>query len=178
MKENFTIVDKETGKTYWISRAMAVTTVLLKETEKDGIMVLLQRRGPGCPDNIGKLCCSCGYLNWGETLKEAAIRELWEETGIKVRPEKVVPWKLIDDPNRDARENVVQRFVGWIDSDDTQEPNPDTVSRGGEEGEIEELVWMKLDEAKTMDTTEFAFNHKEMLVELGMEMHKFITIKH
>jgi hypothetical protein len=37
-------------------------------------------------------------------------------------------------------------------------------------------MWMKLDKAKTMDTTEFAFNHKEMLVELGMEMYK-LTLK-
>jgi len=39
-------------------------------------------------------------------------------------------------------------------------------------------VWMKLDEAKTLDTTEFAFNHKEMLVELRMEIYKFISLNY
>ena len=164
MKENFTVVDKETGKTYWISRAMAVTTVLLKETEKDGIMVLLQKRGPGCPDNIGKLCCSCGYLNWGETLKEAASRELWEETGIRVKESDIIPWKLIDDPKRDARENVVQRFIAKI-SDEPQ-GNIDTASRGGEEGEVSELKWTSIEEIEKMDSSEFAFNHKEVIQEL------------
>ena len=96
---------------------MAVVTIL-----KKGDKFLLQRRGPGCPDNIGKLCCSCGYLNWGETLKQAAIRELYEETGLLIQEKDIKPWKLIDDPKRDDRENVSLRFVATIFSSEFSSP--------------------------------------------------------
>ena len=166
MRENWTIADKETGKIYWISRALAVATLLIHPNNSDPkkSMVLLQKRGPKCPDNIGKWCFSCGYLNWGETLKEAASRELWEETGIRVKESDIIPWKLIDDPKRDARENVVQRFIAKI----YEEPlgNIDTASRGGEEGEVSELKWTSIEEIEKMDGSDFAFNHKEVIQEL------------
>ena len=67
MKENFQIQDVKTGKIYWISRAIAVTGVIMAYNHNNW-EVLLERRGPGCPDNIGKLCCPCGYLNWEDWL--------------------------------------------------------------------------------------------------------------
>jgi 8-oxo-dGTP diphosphatase len=166
MRENFVIIDKETGKPYWISRALAVATVLISVNifEPKKSKILLQKRGPKCPDNIGKWCFSCGYLNWGETLKEAASRELWEETGIRVKKSDIIPWKLIDDPKRDARENVVQRFIAKIS--DEPRGNIDTASRGGEEEEVSELKWISIEDIEKMDSSEFAFNHKEVIQEL------------
>ena len=165
MKENWTITDKETGKVYWISRALAVATLLIHPNNSDPkkSTVLLQKRGPGCPDNIGKYCFSCGYLNWGETLKEAAKRELWEETGIEVNENNIKPWKLIDDPKKDIRENVVQRFIAYTDQENLGDI--DTISRGGEGGEVDELRWFSIEEIMKMDSSDFAFNHKEVILE-------------
>ena len=96
MSKNFQIVDKETNKSYWISRSVAVTG-LISAVGKDGeVYFLLERRGPGCPDNIGKLCSICGYLDWDETLEEAIVRETYEETGYKfdVSSDLIEQWKI------------------------------------------------------------------------------------
>ena len=161
MKENFKIIDKETGKEYWISRSMAVVTIVQKGSD-----FLFQRRGIGCPDNIGKLCCSCGYLNWGETLKQAAIRELYEETGLLIQEKDINLWKIMDNPDRDAKENVSFRFVAKIPEDTSVYLSTDTKSRGGEKDEVSEFVWLNKEAISKMDPSEFAFDHDKMILEL------------
>ena len=42
----------------------------------------------------------------------------------------------------------------------------DTLSRGGENGEVSEFVFLTYDEIKEMDSDEFAFGHKEMIMEI------------
>ena len=165
MKENFTITDKETGKVYWISRAHAVTCMIAAEREGSHYF-LFERRGPGCPDNIGKLCCVCGYLNWGETRKEAVIRETYEETGIQLDPNWIFEQETIDDPTRDPRENIVTRYFAIVDYEDMVNATTDTMSRGGENGEVSEFVFLTYDQIVNMDSEEFAFNHKEMILEM------------
>jgi bifunctional NMN adenylyltransferase/nudix hydrolase len=71
--------------------------------------VLLVRRGanPG----KGLWAMPGGFVNQGELIKDAAIRELKEETGIKV-PEPVLRGSIIaqdvfDDPNRSARGRTI-----------------------------------------------------------------------
>lgn len=49
---------------------------------QDGHKVLLARRARG--DYKGKWCIPCGYVEWGEDVREAARRELREETGLEV----------------------------------------------------------------------------------------------
>lgn len=171
--KNFQIIDRETGESYWISRSLAVVTVLLKTGKEGRCETLLQRRGPGCPDEVGKLCCSCGYLGWDETLKEAAIRELYEETGITVKPENVRDYKLVDDPNSDKRQNVTVRFIAFLDKTEIgQKESTDTESRGGERGEVSELIWMPLDEAVKLSDAEFAFGHRKLLEDVKRLLDK------
>jgi len=172
MKENFQITDKETGKIYWISRAMAVAGVIMcKVTNGGQWYFLLEKRGPNCPDNIGKWCGVCGYLNWGETRKEAMIREAYEETGYRAELENVIELETIDDPTRDARENIVTRYAIIADFTlfeqfSADEINIDTKSRGGEEGEVSELTIKSESDIRNMNSDEFAFGHKEMILEI------------
>jgi mutator protein MutT len=46
--------------------------------------IYLQQRGPACRDAIGEWELPGGAVEYGETLKEAAIREVKEETGLDI----------------------------------------------------------------------------------------------
>ena len=129
------------GKDYWISRSVAVhAQIILHDIEGDSgdVFVLLIRRGPGCPDHVGKLADITGYVDWDERLEEALIREVYEEVGLdlrKVRHQKEVSW-IYDVPEGlqnitigyrvHASLNEVRRLI------ETGVINTNTESRGGE----------------------------------------------
>lgn len=171
MKENFTIEDKKTGKIYWISRAVAVTGVIMASDGND-FWFLLERRGSGCPDNVGKLCSVCGYLNWDETRIDAVRRETYEETGLMPDPSQICEFQTIDDPCRDAKQNIVTRYLIAYKYEDLIKYledgtiNTDTKSRGGEDSEVSEFLLLSLREIDAMDSEDFAFGHKEMIHEI------------
>lgn len=49
-----------------------------------------------------------GHLDYGkETLEEAAVRELNEETGLEVKPNDIEMVGVYSDPNRDPRGHVI-----------------------------------------------------------------------
>ena len=114
MKENFKIIDAATGKEYWISRSMAVMGIIVSEKD-DKLYFVVEKRGPGCPDEVGKWCCPCGYLAWDETRREAVLREIYEETGLDYRghedSESLIEWTVMDLPEDNERQNVTTRYV-------------------------------------------------------------------
>ena len=166
--KNFQITDKETGKVYWISRAMAVAGVIYAKDSSGNLHFLVEKRGPGCPDYVGYNALCCGYLDWDESLEEAMIREAWEEMGLKIDPtrDSIVPFFIQDNPKDNSRQNVTVRFMIEVPYDYVVEGlkngsiNGDTKSRGGEEGEIEEINLISLDDLKKH---KWAWNHDEVI---------------
>lgn len=173
--KNFQIEDRDTGKMYWISRSMAVHGVLLLHNFKDNqIWVLLEKRGPGCPDEIGKWADPTGYLDWDETLKEALYREVWEELGLNLGDLDLCKITLdgIHDSVVDNKlQNVTVRYIVNLDWDEIQPLlrrgiiNTDTESRGGEKDEVSDINTIKI---YPRDTTIdkpgfFAFNHGDII---------------
>lgn len=158
--KNFKVVDKESEKEYWISRASAVVGIVYG-LDKDGEPhFLVSKRGPGCPDHVGKWAFTCGYLDWDETKKEAVVRELWEELGLLIQPSLPRRFCEIDDPGRDKRQNLVTRYLVRVDLSELQSKlesgviNKNSDQRGGESGEVGEI---RLVTAKEVGSLEWAF---------------------
>lgn len=165
--KNFKITGKEDGKEYWISRACAVVVCMIgKDREKTNPHLLVSKRGPGCPDHIGKWQFTCGYLDWDESLEQAAQRELYEELSLLLPLDKFEIFEISSNPDHDIRQNVVIRFRVSMELEELQkmlesgEINKNSWSRGGEEDEIEDIKLIPLSE---VDNYEWAFNHRQLI---------------
>jgi 8-oxo-dGTP diphosphatase len=66
--------------------------------EKNGHIVLVKR---GLDPYKGKLAIPGGYVEYGETVEDAAVREAREETSLKIRLDHILG--VYSDPNRDPR---------------------------------------------------------------------------
>ena len=94
----------------WHSRSMAVTVVV---TNEDHTRFLFEVRGPGCPDEVGKLCMPCGYVAWDEWTKESAVREVYEETGVRLDPDTLRLFSINDSPEEN-RQNITLRYIAEL----------------------------------------------------------------
>ena len=151
----------------YIMNEYSVITYAIKEK-----LFFVSKRGSGCPDHVGKWSVTCGYLDWGETRKEAIKRELYEELGLnlEIYPNEAIDhFCTIDDPSRDVRENIVSRYLIHVDYIATRkkladkEINCDTVSRGGEPNEVDDIKFVP---AEDIDSYDWAFNHDQVLKEI------------
>jgi 8-oxo-dGTP diphosphatase len=68
----------------------------------DGDIVLIKR---GHEPFAGQWAIPGGFVEYGETVEEAAVREANEETGLDIRLEKLVG--VYSDPGRDPRGHTV-----------------------------------------------------------------------
>ncbi len=67
------------GYVQYLNPTVGVAVVVLK-----GKKILLGKRAPNVSYG-GTWCIPCGHLEWEEEVREAAIREFEEETGLKVK---------------------------------------------------------------------------------------------
>ena len=85
---------------------------------------------------------------------------------------QILEFETIDDPKRDAKQNIVTRYLIAYKYSELLEAlkngtiNIDTKSRGGEENEVSEFVFLSLSEINSLDSDEFAFGHKELIQEI------------
>lgn len=162
--------ESDVGKT-WISRSCAVVNLIVG-LQKGVPHVLMVKRGPGAPDNVGKWVLPCGYLDNDETLADAARREAWEESGVDVRDivgytsssycsgQPVFVNSAVDDKTS-PRQNVSHYFsltffaISGFPSTSTENCEPD---------EIEEVAWVSADDLMSLVV---GFNHKERIYKLS-----------
>lgn len=155
-------VEKD-GKEYWVSRSMAAVSYVY--TIKDGAaMVLINKRGPGLPNNVGKWNAPSGFLDFDETLKECAIRETYEETGVVISDPTLM--EVDDDTNRE-KQNVLFRYRSFVRY---QEPNIEHC----EPNEVEEVRWVPINEIEKYDWT--SEGHVAKLYKYGQHYNNLLNI--
>jgi len=158
------------GSKIWKNRSVAVVGHVYCRPGDGDVHVLMVKRGKGCQDNIGKWCLPCGYLDWDESAAEGITREIWEESGLNINTaiknsKKIIyndirkgqPWKVMSDPNGDEKQNVSLHFALLFRSLEFPKLEEST---GGEDGEIQEVKWVNIDNIEALD---IAFNHKERI---------------
>lgn len=129
------------GKTYWVSRSVAVVVYVYQDGR-----ILANKRGKGLANNVGKWNCPSGFVDYGETVEEAACREVFEETGINIVPNLLTMMEVDSDPNRPG-ENILIRFK----CDRICNGTYNITNKYAEANEVEEIKWIPLDEVDNYD---------------------------
>lgn len=146
--------DTNQEETFWYSRSIAVCITVYAADSNNNLCILANKRGPGCPDFIGYWVVPCGYLEFNETTKEAAIRECFEETGIKV-PESVVRFVDYEDSVIANRQNVTFRFTANLGTIE------ETTNTFNEDNETSDIKWIPI---KDINNYKWAFNHQQLII--------------
>lgn len=157
--KNFPV--KVDGKEYWISRSVATVCFIFKH-RNNKTFVLIEKRGKGAADNIGKWCVPGGYLEWDITLAENAALEVLQETGFIIKKEKLRIVGINSSPSEN-HQNVTIRYV--YNADVNEEFNRKNAV-GGEKNEVEDVQWLditNLDNKFLNDNTKWAFNHNILI---------------
>ena len=152
--KNFPI--EQEGKIYWVSRSMAAVAYIYGEIG-GRVCVLANKRGRGLPNKVGKWNCPSGFLDYGETLKQCALREVFEETGVKTSETGLYMFDVDDDPKRESS-NVLVRFCKKLYDAEYAILTTDF----SEPDEVEDVKWIPLDE---IDNYEWVSDrHKNLIV--------------
>lgn len=147
------------GKTLWSGRYCAVAAFVFRRV--DGIWsVLANLRGSGTPDYQGCWNAVCGFLEANENAQQGCSREIFEETGYEIKPEKFLQVYTQTDPKTSNNGNVTLRHIAIIFE---HELGPQKKAEGGEENEVDDVKWIPIDE---IHNYKWAFNHEETIIDL------------
>lgn len=157
--KNFSV--KVEGKEYWISRSVATVCFIFKR-KNNKTFVLIEKRGKGAADNIGKWCVPGGYLEWDITLAENAALEVLQETGFVIKKEKLKIVGINSSPSEN-HQNVTIRYL--YNADANEEFNIKNAV-GGEKDEVEDIQWLditNIDNRFLNDNAKWAFKHNILI---------------
>ena len=144
----------------WLSRSVAAAIFIYCKDKNGEWCVLGSERGEEAADYQGFWNCPCGYLDRDETTKEAALRELYEETGVFVDENDVQFVGYEDSPNAN-RQNVTFRFAAFLD--DAATTNFSFSKKNNEGKEVGEIKWIRIND---IDNYMWSFNHDKIIKEI------------
>ena len=155
------------GMTYWWSRSLTGVNVVFCYSKIDNEWcVLADKRGEGCPTCIGMWNVPCGYCDTNETVKQTAIRESLEESGVTIPKDKCKFFTLNTVPHGKFQ-NYNATFYTILDGDVTDYPTSNEYNEPNETSDIRWIPMSKLDEYK------FAFNQAPIIKYL---YDKFVAV--
>ena len=105
------------GKEYWISRSTVVIPIVFKyDIQNNDIYTLVERRGPAV-SHQGEWCCPCGYIDWDESLEEACVREVREETGLELNELRIKLFEVYSDKYT-KNQTIDLWYECWVEEGD------------------------------------------------------------
>ena len=124
--------------------AITVDSVVLSNTNNSFKVLLIKRKKDPFKD---QWALPGGFIEEGEDLEQAAMRELLEETGVKI--ESMEQIRAFGKPGRDPRGRMISiAFLSRIFSEETLKPGDDA----------KDAAWFDLNELP-----ELAFDHEEII---------------
>lgn len=137
------------GEKLWYSRSLACNAMVFR-CNGDEFEVLACKRGQGCEFNKGKWNVPGGFIDFNETAKECALRELKEETGLELSSDCIEFFDLNTDPVG-ARQTMVAMFTWCFPKERTLSWNFTT--EYSEDREIDEIKWINIKDLKKYNWT-------------------------
>ena len=135
---------KRNGVEYWVSRSNTVSLYVYCKDKMNNWYVLASQRGPKAKFS-GKWNVVCGFLDYGYTLEETAVKECQEETGVKININNIHNIGTNSSKKRDAVNTCFYTILnGVIDN------YPTNIS-GSELGEVTQAKWISINELSNYD---------------------------
>lgn len=144
----------------WFSRSCAASVVVIAYDKTGAKRVLAAKRGEKALHYNGFYNLPSGYLDFDETIAECASRELFEECGVQVQPEKLILFKHDDNPSSHLQ-NITFYFKTEIRYASCEDIT--TTTEHSEEKEVEDIVWVSIDD---VDKYTWAFGHGNIIKEI------------
>ncbi len=128
------------GQIFYISRSITVSLYVYCKNSKGELCVLANQRGQGAQNANMLWNIPAGYLDYGESIEQAAQREAYEETGVVVPLNKIEMMGINSRPGG-RRQDVAVRFSAVLDG--TIDDYPVDISHC-EPGEVADAGWIPL----------------------------------
>jgi ADP-ribose pyrophosphatase YjhB (NUDIX family) len=161
--DNFPFLYK--GKIFWYSRSVATTALVLCKNTMDEWCVLANKRGSGAPDFKGYWNIVCGYLQFHMSGEENIVKEIWEETGLKLSPKDMNFFNVVTNP-KENKQNVVIRYYSILNGVCDDYP---LTNQNSEPNEVADIKWIPL---STINEYKWAFNHLNLIKEMSVKILK------
>ena len=133
-----------------VSPLLTVDAVILLNNKKD--IVLIRRKNPPFQ---GQFALPGGFVDIGETVENACIREVKEETNINVKILKLIG--VFSDPKRDPRGHTVT--VAFLCAPLTKEEKPKA---------LDDAADLEIVSIKELSSLELAFDHMKIITSSGI----------
>jgi 8-oxo-dGTP pyrophosphatase MutT (NUDIX family) len=155
--KNYPVKNPETGKEDWVSRSVAVAVSIY--TWIDGkFCVLANKRGKGLPNKAGKWNIVSGFIDYDETLLEACVREVHEETGVDISKVKLNLMEIDDSPKRE-NQVILFRYCGFLHNGKKY----NLTDQYSEKNEVDDIKWIPIDEVDNYEWT--SKNHRDKIID-------------
>ena len=158
IQEDYILVPKSSSKTLYDGRYCAAALFVFAIVDGK-LSVLANKRGDGTPDFQGMWNCPCGFIERGETAQQGAIREAFEECGVRIEPERVELVSVQSEPLFSNNGNITMHFFTYVGRQKKDMFNPCALE-GGEADEVSDIRWIPV---RDVSQYQWAFHHDETI---------------